>query len=134
MVLAGLAVAGWLSSSVAHGDNAALEIVWILWGLLLAWLGWKVFEWTISYDIITTQRVLEVRGVLRRRFVAIPLEKVTDIQVRRSALGRFLGYGEIIIDSAGQRRIAQKFIPYPEQIFAELSGLIVPDQDGASGS
>jgi uncharacterized membrane protein YdbT with pleckstrin-like domain len=37
----------------------------------------------------------------------IPLAKVTNIQVRRSALGRFLGYGEIIIESAGQRRIAE---------------------------
>jgi membrane protein YdbS with pleckstrin-like domain len=116
LVLAGLAVAGWLSNSVAHGNNTDLDIIWILWGLLLAWLGWKQFEWSISYDVITTQRVLMIRGVLRRRFVMIPLAKVTEIQIRRSTLGRFLGYGEIIIESAGQPRIAENFIPYPEQV------------------
>jgi len=132
LVLVGLAVAGWLSNSVVHGNNTGLEIIWILSGLLLAWLGWKVFEWSISYDIITTQRVLVVRGVLKRRFAMIPLPEVTDIQVRRSALGRVLGYGEIIVESAGQPRIAQNFIPYPEQIFAELSDLVAPNQEDAS--
>jgi Bacterial PH domain len=62
----------------------------------------------------------------------IPLAKGADIQLRRSALGRALGYGEVIIESAGQRRIAQNFIPYPEQVFAELSDLISPDKEGSS--
>jgi membrane protein YdbS with pleckstrin-like domain len=132
LVLVGLAIAGWLSSSVAHSNNTALGIIWILWGLLLAGVGWKLFEWSISYEVITTQRVLVVRGVLRRRFVMIPLEKVTNIQIRRSALGRFLGYGEVIIESEGQRRIAQNFIPYPEQVSAELSDLIPPNKEGSS--
>ena len=132
LVLVGLAIAGWLSSSVAHSNNTALGIIWILWGLLLAGVGWKLFEWSISYEVITTQRVLVVRGVLRRRFVMIPLEKVTNIQIRRSALGRFLGYDEVIIESEGQRRIAQNFIPYPEQVSAELSDLIPPNKEGSS--
>lgn len=132
LVLVGLAIAGWLSNSVAPGNNTVFDIIWILWGLLLAWLGWKLFEWTISYTVITTQRVLVVRGVLRRRFVMLPLAKVTNIQVRRSALGRFLGYGEVIIESPGRRRIAQNFIPYPEQIPAELSDLIPPNKEGSN--
>jgi hypothetical protein len=66
LVLTGVAVAVWLSRSVAHGNNTALDIIWILWGLLFAWLGWKLFEWSISYDVITTQRVLVVRGVMRK--------------------------------------------------------------------
>jgi membrane protein YdbS with pleckstrin-like domain len=132
LLLVGLAIAGWLSNSVVHGNNSALEVIWILWGLLLAWLGWKVFEWTISYEVITTQRVLVVRGVLRRRSVMIPLGQVTKIQVRRSALGRLLGYGEVIIESEGQRRITQNFIPYPEQVSAELSDLIPPNKEESS--
>ena len=132
LLLTGLAVAGWLSSSVAHGNNTGLDIIWILWGLLLAWLGWKILEWSISYDVITTQRVLVIRGVLRRRFVMIPLADVTDIRIRLRTLGRFLGYGEVIIESAGQRRIAQNFVPYPEQVFLELSDLITPNQEGTS--
>jgi membrane protein YdbS with pleckstrin-like domain len=132
LLLTGLAIAGWLSSSVAHGNNTGLDIIWILWGLLLAWLGWKILEWSISYDVITTQRVLVIRGVLRRRFAMIPLADVTDIRIRLPTLGRFLGYGEVIIESAGQRPIAQKFIPYPEQVFLELSNLIAPNQEGSS--
>jgi len=132
LVLVGLAIAGWLSSSIVYSNNTALDIIWILWGLLFAWLGWKIFEWTISYVVITTQRVLVVRGVLRRRFVMIPLTKVTNIQLRRSARGRRLGYGEVIIESVGQRPIKENFIPYPEQVSAELIDLIPPSKEGSS--
>ena len=32
LVLAGLVVAGLLSSSVAHGNSGALNIIWLAWG------------------------------------------------------------------------------------------------------
>ena len=35
-VLIGLAIAGWLSNSVAHGNGTAILIIWILWGVLFA--------------------------------------------------------------------------------------------------
>ena len=35
-VLIGLAVAGWLSGSIAHGNGTAILIIWILWGVLFA--------------------------------------------------------------------------------------------------
>jgi hypothetical protein len=46
-------------------------------------------------------------------------------------LGRLLGYGEVIIESAGQPRIAENFIPYPKQVLAELDDLISPDKEGS---
>ena len=39
-VLAGLAIAGWVSSSVAHGNNTVILVIWILWALLLLRLLW----------------------------------------------------------------------------------------------
>ena len=43
-VLIGLAIAGWVSSSIAHGNNTVMLVIWILWALLLLRLLWKVFE------------------------------------------------------------------------------------------
>jgi hypothetical protein len=45
----------------------------------------------------------------------MPLTKVTDMSFQRSTLGRILGYGEFILESAGRtRRCATSIhLPYP---------------------
>ena len=44
-VLIGLAIAGWLSNSVANGNGTAILVIWVVWGLVFLRLVWKVFEW-----------------------------------------------------------------------------------------
>jgi membrane protein YdbS with pleckstrin-like domain len=124
LVLLGLAIAVLLTTSVEHG-NAALAI-WILWTILLLWLGAKVWDWAIRYFVITSQRVMLVQGVLVRRANYVPLNKVTDIEFRRDSAGRLLGYGELEVRTPGQDATLRhiKFLPYPEQIYLEVSGLL----------
>jgi len=47
---------------------------------------------------------------------------------RRSALGRLLGYGEFIIESAGHEQALHtiNFLPSPEQLYLEVCGLVFP--------
>ena len=51
-------VAGLLSGSVAHGNGAALDIIWLAWGFLLLRLIWKVANWSVDYFVVTSQRML----------------------------------------------------------------------------
>ena len=44
-VLVGLAIAGWLSNSLAHGNGIAILVIWVLWGLVFLRLVVKVVEW-----------------------------------------------------------------------------------------
>src|SRR6266478_4916556 len=57
-VLVGLAIAGWLSNSVAHGNGTAILVIWILWTLVFLRLAYKVFEWAQTYFVVTSQRML----------------------------------------------------------------------------
>ena len=52
-VLIGLAIAGWVSSSIAHGNNTVMLVIWILWALLLLRLLWKVFDWSENYLLLS---------------------------------------------------------------------------------
>ena len=87
-VLTGLAIAGWLSSSIAHGNNTVILVIWILWALLLLRLLWKVFEWSENYFVITSQRLLLSEGFPTHKVKMMPLAKVTDMSFQRSAMGR----------------------------------------------
>jgi membrane protein YdbS with pleckstrin-like domain len=135
LVLAGLAVAGWLSNSVADGNGTAIAVIWILWGILLLWLGMKIWDWSVNYFVVTSQRLLLAQGVIVRKVNMMPLAKVTDMRFERSTIGRILGYGEFIVESAGQDQALRniRFIPYPEQLYLEICGLIFKEEADDSG-
>ena len=130
-VLIGLAIAGWLSNSVANGNGTAILIIWLLWAILLLRLAWKVLEWSLTYFVITSQRLLLAQGFLIRRVDMMPLAKVTDMSFNRSARGQILGFGEFVVESAGQDQALRhiEYLPYPEQLYLEVCGLIFKDKD-----
>jgi len=130
-VLLGLAIAGWLSNSVAHGNGTVILVIWILWGLLLLRLVWKVIDWSLNYFVITSQRLLLSKGFPTRKVNMMPLAKVTDMSFQRSPMGQILGYGEFIVESAGQDQALRNVdhLPYPEQLYLEVCGLIFKDKE-----
>jgi len=130
-VLIGLAIAGWLSNSVANGNGTAILVIWVLWGLVLLRLAIKVWEWVVTYFVVTSQRFLLANGIVTRKVNMMPLAKVTDMTFQRSAMGRLLGYGEFILESAGQDQALTNvgYLPYPEQLYLEVCGLIFKDKE-----
>jgi membrane protein YdbS with pleckstrin-like domain len=134
LVLAGLAIAGWLTNSVTH-NGTAIIVIWALWGLLLLRLGYKVWDWAVHYFVVTSQRLVLVQGVLLRKVNMMPLSKVTDMSFKRSTTGRILGYGEFVVESAGQDQALShvRFIPYPEQLYLEVCGLIFKEDEKGEG-
>ena len=130
-LLVGLAIAGWLTNSVAHGNGTVILIIWILWLLVLLRTGVKVFEWNENYFVVTSQRMLLSTGLVTKKVNMMPLAKVTDMSFQRSTLGRILGYGEFILESAGQDQALRivDHLPYPEQLYLEVCGLIFKDKE-----
>ncbi|HEX8008488.1 MAG TPA: PH domain-containing protein [Trebonia sp.] len=105
-------------------------IIWLAWLVLAARFLANLFLWLESYFIITTQRLLLATGIFTRTVNMLPLTKVTDMSFRRSALGRLLGYGEFIVESAGLDQALRRIdhLPYPEQLYLEVCGLIFKDK------
>jgi len=54
----------------------------------------------------------------------MPLAKVTDMSFQRPPMGRLLGYGEFIVESAGQNQALRivDHLPYPEQLYSRSAG------------
>ena len=129
-VLLGLALAGLLSTTVAHGNGLAMLIIWGLWLLLVLRLVYKIYVWLDEYFVVTSQRLLLATGVFTKRVNMMPLTKVTDMRFERSPSGRLLGYGKFVVESAGQDQALQTVdhLPYPEQLYLEVCGLIFKDK------
>ncbi|TDD34459.1 PH domain-containing protein [Actinomadura sp. KC06] len=127
LVLGGLIIAGVLSNTV----TAAITWVWWGWLILLAWFVWRVAEWSVDYFVITNQRMLLTTGLITRKVAMMPLAKVTDMSFKRTIAGRMLGYGEFILESAGQDQALTNvdYLPYPEQLYLEVCEMIFPNKN-----
>jgi uncharacterized membrane protein YdbT with pleckstrin-like domain len=126
LVLAGLIIAGIVSNTVT-------SVTWIWWGwlILLAWFVWRVAEWSVDYFVITNQRMLLATGLITRKVAMMPLAKVTDMSFRRTIAGRMLGYGDFVLESAGQDQALDvvDYLPYPEQLYLEVCEMIFPNKN-----
>jgi len=97
--------------------------------VLLLRLIWKIFNWAVDYFVVTSERLLYITGFLTRKAAMMPMNKVTDMSFQRSFPGRLMGYGEFIIESAGQNQALDRvrFIPYPEQLYLLVCGMLFKD-------
>ena len=130
-LLVGLAIAGWLSNSFTKGNSTAILIIWLLWSILLVRLAWRVIQWLLTYFVITSQRLLLAKGFPTRKVDMMPLAKVTDMSFNRSPTGQILGFGEFVVESAGQDQALRhiEYLPFPEQLYLEVCGLIFKDKE-----
>jgi len=130
VVLGGLAIAGLLSTTVARNSGSAMLVIWLLWLILVIRLLYKIYVWLEDYFVVTSQRLILATGVLTRTVNMMPLTKVTDMSFKRSTMGRLLGYGEFIVESAGQDQALRRVdhLPIPEQLYHEVCGLIYKDK------
>jgi membrane protein YdbS with pleckstrin-like domain len=107
------------------------DIIWIAWAVLLTYLIWQLVEWWFDRFIVTDTRIMLVTGIITRKVAMMPLVKVTDMSYERSVLARMLGYGEFIMESAGQDQALRKveFVPQPDWLYREICALLfAPEQ------
>lgn len=82
--------------------------------------------WWIERIVITDKRVMLAQGIIVHKVGMMPLGKVTDLTFERSLGGRIMGYGTIIVESAGQIQALNRidYLPRPEEVYEALSELV----------
>jgi len=78
---------------------------WVNWLLVILLVPvlrivWGFVAWRMNVYALTNRRVAEVTGVLSKTVSDSSLEKLTDVVLRQSLLGRMLGYGDIEVLTA----------------------------------
>ena len=119
-------VVALLVSFLARHNALVQKIVGALAILALLRLAYLIGNWWVERFVVTDQRVLLSSGLLTRRVAMMPLRKVTDMTYERSVLGRLLGYGEFIMESAGQDQALSRvpYLPRPDGLYLEVSQLL----------
>jgi len=78
-----------------------LKAMWIVAALValvpLLELVRGILDWLNERYIITSRRVIEIRGILNKLVRDSALEKVNDVELKQSLVGRLLRYGTVEI-------------------------------------
>jgi len=108
---------------------------WFALLLLLAPIGHlalRLWAWWNTQYIITNRRILQITGAVSKRVSDTSLEKINDIVMEQSALGRMLKYGDLEIISGSESgidvflRIADP-IGFKKELLNQKEALANPD-------
>jgi len=65
-------------------------------------LGLDLLNWWNEVYVVTNRRVIQLEGIVNKHSIDSSLEKVNDVVLEQSALGRFLNYGTVQILTASE--------------------------------
>jgi len=84
-----------------------INLGWLFILVGVALLGhalWLVLTEHRDVFVVTNMRVFRVKGVLSVRIATMPISRILDITVEKPLLGRILGYGHFVFESAAQKQ------------------------------
>jgi hypothetical protein len=98
--------------------------------LFLGWFFWKLIDWSNDFSIITNRRVvaLEKVALFYESRQEAPLDAILSVETRTSQIGRWIGYGDVIIRTfTGVVNLKKMYKP-------ELIVRLVNDERGRSSN
>lgn len=135
-VVAGLALVLALDSTLPASLGIVANLLWWAWFALIGRGLWKILEWRHDWFVATDKRLILTSGLITQKVAMMPLAKVTDMSYNRSPLGRLLGYGTFVMESAGQDQALHsvEWVADPDNTYRAICGQIfgVEDSDRLS--
>lgn len=102
------------------GTDSRKFLGWLAVVLLVGtalWLVIRYLKWLTTNFVITSNRLIFRQGVIGKRGIEIPLERVNNVNFNQSVFERVLGAGDLLIESGGEDG-QQRFtdIRHPAQV------------------
>ena len=95
----------------------AAGFVLVLVLVLLGHAFWQFLTEHRDRFVVTNMRVMRIRGVFSQRVATTPIARILDITLEKPWIGRMMGYGHFIFESAAQ-----------DQGFREIKYVSRPDE------
>ncbi|WP_033295100.1 PH domain-containing protein [Amycolatopsis jejuensis] len=106
------------------------NVLWYVALIVVLRFAYVVVEWWVERLVVTDKRFVMTTGVFTTKVLMMPISKVTDLTYQRSAWGRMLGYGTMVVESAGQIQALNRidYLPRPEEFYDTISELVFGDK------
>jgi hypothetical protein len=117
------------AASVIPGGGAVLITTGIFLVLGGYFLYCRIITWLHGYLVITSSRIFLVNWGRRGPLRSFPLADADTMTFKRTLPGGIGGYGTFVLRPlARPRPFTIRYLPYPEQLYLEISGLLFRDR------
>jgi uncharacterized membrane protein YdbT with pleckstrin-like domain len=104
LLICAIIVLGAAILTITPLDGIGLLVLVLL--IIPLWrMAFDFLEWWNERYIITNLRVIQTTGIFNKHVIDSSLEKVNDVVLDQSVLGRLLGYGDVEILTASEAGI-----------------------------
>ncbi len=126
-----LAVAVMVSYLLPPSMWLVQNILWYAALFVLLRFTYVVLNWWVERIVVTDKRMMMTTGIITTKVLMMPIGKVTDLTYERPLMGRILGYGTMIVESAGQIQALNRleYLPKAEQVYDAISELVFGDKE-----
>jgi membrane protein YdbS with pleckstrin-like domain len=123
---AALGVASLIATKQQAGEEIGRPLGWLAAAFaviaLIAFLG-RRFRANMDEFVVTNRRVIRKVGLVAREIQHAPLEKIQDVTIEQGILGRMLGYGTVIVETASEKgMLVFPAIASPESLRTHIWG------------
>lgn len=96
----------------------ALGVVTVVCLLLAGHGGYAILRESRDVFVLTVERVFRVSGVIAQQKATAPVARLLDITVDKPLVGRILGYGHLILETAAQEQGLRvlRYVPNPDEV------------------
>jgi len=100
-----LTVALWLLSLARVDGGVGIFLHWVTGvGALYStlWLGVRWLQWRSTHFVVTSDRLIYRSGIFAKQGIAIPLERVNNINFQQTIFEKLIRAGDLLIESGGE--------------------------------
>ena len=101
VIIVGIVVLSQTDSETTNRKAAVIAVL-VLLVVTALWLIGRYLKWLTTNFVITSQRLIFRQGVVAKRGIEIPLERVNNVNFNQSVFERLLGAGDLLIESGGE--------------------------------
>jgi len=127
LVLIGLLGAiGWFTGPQSTTDVVD-QVCGALAVLLLLRFVLRLRRWSNERILVTDRRIATVGGFMARRVSSWPYVRIHDLGLRRSIMGRLLGFGSVVIEATtpGSAPLVLERIPDPNGFYRDVMEVLM---------
>lgn len=91
------------ASLLLRPDTNDLSLLGLVFLIIPIWTFVRVFlDWLTEEYIITSRRIIQSEGIINKSVIDSSLEKINDVTLSQSVMGRILDYGDLEILTASE--------------------------------
>ena len=97
-----VAIAATAASSILGALPVVTFVLLALLAVAVALLLARYVRWTTTNFVVTNERLIHREGIIAKKGIEIPLDRVQTIRFSQTVFERMIGAGDLLIESAGE--------------------------------